>query len=165
MATRPSIDLIIEGPAIKQIPKLARELKELGDGKTIPREFRKALRKSTDGALAGGKRAALALPSQGKSRGATGLRRRIARAMHAQVSTSGDARLGIRISKSSLGNERNLPRLMNQGTWRHPVYGKDVWVTQTSRANWFDDEMRKQAPDVIRELESTIDIFEKRLRV
>jgi hypothetical protein len=150
----------------RQITALARNLKQLGDGKEVAKEFRKALQKSTQPALVKAKQAALNLPSQDKTKGAEGLRRRIVRAMSIQVKLTGDPRVAVRISKPSLGTQRNLPRLMNTGTWRHPVYGNTkVWVPETSRANWFDDVMKDSAPDVKRELESTIDIFEKRLRV
>jgi len=157
------LELELTGPAVKQIPELARKLKELD--KNVAKEFRKALKKGTAGAVAGAKQAALNLPSQNKSKGASGLRRGIARSITSQISTSSSPRIGIRVSKTSLGPKGNLPKLMNKGSWRHPVWGKDVWVTQTSRAGWFDDEMRKHKEEVEKELKDTLDMFEKRLKV
>jgi hypothetical protein len=58
---------------------------------------------------------------------------------------------GMTATISSLGTrmpagKRNLAAYANAGAWRHPVYGRDVWVRQEwgSAAGWFDATLRAE---------------------
>jgi hypothetical protein len=145
-----------------ELAALARKLKQVGDGRVVPREFRKALRKAGLPALAAGKNAARSLPS--RNTGKSDLRRNMARAMVMRISVTGEPQMKIGVAKKTLGTQRNLPKLTNQGTWRHPVFGRDVWVVQSSVPGWFDDVMRAQASNVTREIENVMKDFERRIK-
>lgn len=75
--------------------------------------------------------------------GRSGLRSAVARSVQVQRRTSG-ATAGVRI-KANTGSmpadQRELPKYMDQGQWRHPVLGnRSAWVTQTvSPSGWFTE--------------------------
>ena len=78
-----------------------------------------------------------------------GLRASVARATRVSVRTTG-RRAGVAIRASKLGMPRgfrNAPKRLNaKGGWRHPVYGRDVWVSQLGKPGWFDDTIAKFKP-------------------
>ncbi|MCI2421510.1 hypothetical protein MOQ72_29155 [Saccharopolyspora sp. K220] len=79
-----------------------------------------------------------------------GLRATIARAVRVQMSTGGrSASVRIRTQTRFLPeDQRTLPSHLNDGRWRHPVFGnRDRWVMQTARpAGWFESAMRRHGP-------------------
>ncbi|SDZ55141.1 hypothetical protein SAMN05216215_10973 [Saccharopolyspora shandongensis] len=81
-----------------------------------------------------------------------GLRATIARAVRLQMSTGArSASVRIRTQTRFLPeDQRKLPKYMDDGRWRHPVFGnRDRWVTQTARpAGWFESAMRRHGPRV-----------------
>ncbi|MEV5538476.1 hypothetical protein AB0L13_16595 [Saccharopolyspora shandongensis] len=81
-----------------------------------------------------------------------GLRATIARAVRLQMSTGArSASVRIRTQTRFLPeDQRKLPKYMDDGRWRHPVFGnRDRWVTQTARPlGWFDRAMRRHGPKV-----------------
>ncbi|MEV0085261.1 hypothetical protein [Saccharopolyspora sp. NPDC050642] len=81
-----------------------------------------------------------------------GLRASIARAVRVQMSVGGrSASVRIRTQTRHLPkDQRKLPSHLNDGRWRHPVFGnRDRWVTQTARpAGWFESAMRRHGPKV-----------------
>lgn len=101
----------------------------------------------TAAAQARGERANLG--RSGKSRG---LRDRTAKALKIEYRERPSARsrwigVKIRMSASALpSDQRRLPKHMNYGRWRHPVYGNSEgrWVTQTiGPVGWFDGTFSK----------------------
>jgi len=152
----------LEPSAGRDLTTLAKRLKTLGDGRTVPAQFRKTLRTAATPAQRAAKAAARALPANG-ARTSTGLRDTIARATTVQVKLGGDPRVAVRISKRAMGPRASLPRLMNRGAWKHPVYGHRPLVAQISRPGWYDQVMRAAGPGVKRDLERTMDTFERRL--
>ncbi|HEV2778544.1 MAG TPA: hypothetical protein VGX25_04015 [Actinophytocola sp.] len=80
----------------------------------------------------------------------SGLRAAVARTVQTQVRTAGST-ASVRIRSNSAlmpADQRKLPRHMNKGRWRHPVFGNvEVWVTQTvSPDEWFDQPARQGGP-------------------
>jgi hypothetical protein len=92
--------------------------------------------------------------------GRSGLRETVARSITITVSTS-PRRAAVRIKAAAARmppDQRRLPRRLNRGKWRHPVFGnKENWVTQTSEPNWFDGTIKKHAPEVRREIKAQVD--------
>ncbi len=85
-----------------------------------------------------------------KARAASGLRAAAANTVSASV-RSGGRSAGVYIrSRSSLmpADQQKLPMYMNRGSWRHPIFGDDRWVTQTVTPGWFDRPARRHAPRV-----------------
>lgn len=87
---------------------------------------------------------------------ARGLRASAASALKIEYRERPSARsrwIGVKVrmsSKALPSDQARLPKHMNYGRWRHPVFGnKDAWVTQTvGPVGWFDgtfSKMRGQA--------------------
>jgi hypothetical protein len=162
-------------------PSTARELAALrkklrAAGNELSRDMNRSLRLAAQPALVAGRAAARDLPSRstGQRRDSRGrytvdtrprLRAEIARAMRTKISTQrGETMLRIAVPKKPLGNRGRLPQLMNRGAWRHPVMGnREVWVDQRSRAGWFDDAMKSVTSQVKKDVEFSLELFEKRV--
>lgn len=124
--------------------RVAADAKRFGPelAKNLRRELRGAARPMADAA----KHAALALPSQGK--GSTGLRRALAKSVTVEVSAS-KRRAGVFIkAKASKmpAKQRTLPRAVQRGTWRHPVFGNRAAYVEQRGADWFDGPISSKAP-------------------
>ncbi|MDF2968361.1 MAG: hypothetical protein K0Q93_2139 [Nocardioidaceae bacterium] len=147
-------------------------------GKGLRRELGKALRKGTaplvdearrnvqglevrgvrGGASARAARAARALgkrkrvtdKARMRAHRGSGLRATVARSVSATVDTGGaTARLRVRAAQAKMPpDQRKLPRYLNRGSWRHPVFGRDPWVEQTAPPAWFDDAGARKGPQV-----------------
>lgn len=64
-------------------------------------------------------------------KGKSGLRESIAAAVKVSV-TAND--VTVKISKTALpADQQSLPRAIEKGKWRHPVFGRKVFVTQTAK--------------------------------
>lgn len=95
----------------------------------------------------------------------SGLRDSAARALKIEYRERATARrpfLGIRVRMSSSAlpaDQRRLPKHMNYGRWRHPVYGNDNrWVTQTALPEgWFDGTFARMKPGAQKALGRAID--------
>jgi predicted secreted protein len=62
----------------------------------------------------------------------------------------------VAVSKRRMDDAPTVPMHMEKGSWRHPVFGTDAWVVQTSRAGWFLDANQKAEPNVRREIEHVL---------
>jgi exonuclease VII large subunit len=168
------VEVTLAPSTARELATLRKKLKEAS--KELTRDMNRALKLAAKPALTAGKQAARDLPSRsvGQRRDSQGrfakdarprLRAEIARAMRTKISTQrGETTLRVVVPKRPLGDRGRLPQLMNRGTWRHPVYGnRDVWVDQRSRAGWFDEAMRSVTPQVKKDVEWTLELFEKRV--
>jgi len=100
-------------------------------------------------AAATGKRL-LSAKAFAKAQARSGLRASVARGVRIETRTKGDAGVRIRSASSAMPpDQRKLPRHMNKGTWRHPVYGGPGWAEQTvSPEGWFDKTAEKSGPTI-----------------
>ena len=100
-------------------------------------------------AAATGKRL-LSAKAFAKAQARSGLRASVARGVRIETRTKGDAGVRIRAASSAMPpDQRKLPRLMNKGKWRHPVYGGSGWAEQTvSPEGWFDKTAEAAGPTV-----------------
>jgi hypothetical protein len=93
------------------------------------------------------------------SKGGFGLRRVIAASIQTKISYSGSRQgVRIRVDSARLGNAaRNLPKNIDEGKWRHPVYGnRDVWVTQTGKPGWFTATAQRHGPAVHQQIQDAM---------
>lgn len=151
----------------KDLKDLSKQIRKVTDAKEIRKELTKGLRAGTKPAVVLVKKAALDLPDKPGNK-STGLRRLMARAVGAEVRTGGDnAGVRVRLARARMGEQSSLPKVTNEGRWRHKVYDQDgkpeVWVTQTSQRGWFDDANRQAAAVVRRALRDVVDDIQKRL--
>jgi len=85
-----------------------------------------------------------------KAASGAGLRDTIARNTRITKKDSGlPGQVGVKISVQGMpSDQRRLPRKMDQGQWRHPVYGHaKVWADQTvSPSGWWSNPVAKSGP-------------------
>jgi hypothetical protein len=76
----------------------------------------------------------------------------LASRVKAQVRLSGPAAgVAVRIAKTpKLRSWTNAARVLNRGRWRHPVFGHDVWVDQSSPIPGFFDDTLAEDKDEYR---------------
>lgn len=123
----------------RELRRITKGLREVGDGREIKKRFTKELRAAAKPLVPAVRASILAIPTSGSM--GTGLRRRIARAVRLTVRTTGRS-AGVSIAvdgRKMLPGEGALPAYM-EGTkkpWRHPVFGGDTWVTQTPRPYFY----------------------------
>lgn len=80
------------------------------------------------------------LATGGKAkRGGSGLRATVSRAVQTKITNNGP-RQGVRLRVDGTklpDGQKKLPKYLDgQGRWRHPVFGKDVYVQQTGSQWW-----------------------------
>lgn len=92
-----------------------------------------------------------------------GLRKTISQSIQTKISLSGYKQgVRIRVDPAKLGGAaRNLPKNVDKGQWRHPVFGdRNVWVTQTNRPGWFTqvaERYQTQARhDIVKAMEKSL---------
>lgn len=92
--------------------------------------------------------------------GRAGLRASIARSVRIVIKDSGFSdQVGVRIKCDTSmlpADQRKLPRYIDRGQWRHPVYGTHAWVTQTTTPNWFTDTTNAARPQVIAKVRTAL---------
>lgn len=52
----------------------------------------------------------------------------------------------IRAKTITLRGFTQAPRRLNARSWRHPIHGSDVWVTQIGAPGWFDETLKVTHP-------------------
>ncbi|UNZ20628.1 hypothetical protein [Streptomyces sp. 891-h] len=132
-----SIDVRVRGGG--DLARLARQVRDAG-GPQLRRQLTSGVRAEVQLLVPAVRQAALAIPAKGPKH--SGLRQRLARAVTVNVRTTG-RHAGVSISvdpKKMPWGEKALPALMEgeavvrgrraDTRWRHPVYGRDVWVQQ-----------------------------------
>jgi hypothetical protein len=131
----------------KSLRLLVSALKREADGKGLVRDLVRNLRAVAEPAAAAARASVLSMESHHGS--TPGLRASVARATRVSVRTTGK-RAGVAIRAKKLTGTRgfrNAPKRLNaRGGWRHPVYGRDVWVDQMGQPGWFDDTISKFKP-------------------
>lgn len=147
-----------------ELAAVAKRIRKTANPKQVRQDLTRGLKAGAKPAAEKVKAAALALPDKPGNK-STGLRRKMAGATSVQVRTGGNlAGVAVRLSRARMGDQASLPKVTNEGHWRHPVHGNTkVWVTQTSRRAWFDDANRQAAKDVRASVKKVIDDIEKRL--
>jgi hypothetical protein len=152
----------IEVTGADQLRAVSKQLRTVTDGKAMRREFTTELRRSTQPAVQAVKEGARNLPSHGRKH--TALRRRMAAATSAQVRTSGrSAGVKVRIARGRLGPQAPAAKLFDRAAWRHPVYGRDRWVSQRGVPGWFERANLRQAGRVRAGIKTALDRIEQRL--
>ncbi|WP_285647568.1 hypothetical protein, partial [Lentzea sp. NBRC 102530] len=99
-------------------------------------------------------------------RASRGLRDTVANAVAAKTTVSArSASLRVRAAQSKMPHDqRKLPRYLNRGEWRHPIFGdRDSWAKQTAPPAWFDDAGRTKGPLVLARANLTVSHFVDRI--
>lgn len=94
------------------------------------------------------------------------LRASIADAIRISVRTTGTVGARVWVDKKALPPDlRGMPHTLNDGRWRHPVYGnRRRWVTQYATPSpWWDATVRRHTPRMEREVARVVDDVKRRL--
>ena len=143
----------------RQLQALASAMKS--SSPKLRRDMLKALRKTAEPIKA----------DQQRTVGAGSLSGRIARTVTIQARATGRyTGVNIRASGAKMGGRsmRRLPRYVDRGSWRHPIFGRrarsEDWVTQSSWSpGWFLQTGMRHHPAVVREVAATLDAYARYL--
>jgi len=114
---------------------------------TLKRELRASIRLAAERAADDSRQ----VISGGAS--STGLRLGIAAGIRVTVMTGNTAGIRISTAVSQMpDNKRKLVRAMDKPSFRHPIYGSDVWVEQPGRP-YFASVIYKHRDDVAQEIQ------------
>ncbi|WP_412079047.1 hypothetical protein ACLF6K_37520 [Streptomyces xanthophaeus] len=93
------------------------------------------------------------------------LRATIAAAIRLSVRTTGNPGARVWIDRAALPPDlRGMPKAMNTGRIRHPVYGnRRRWTTQTTTPLWWESTVRRHRPRMEREVERILGDIRRRL--
>lgn len=155
MAARPPVELTLDQ---RQIVAAGKALKAEADGKILRRELIKAMRSAGEPLVGELKQSAMAIPSGGALQVGEPLRPAIARAIKPAVRLSGqNTGLTIRASRVGVRGFGLAARRMNGPSFRRRVFGRDVWVEQVGKPEWFDDTVKGRRDEIKREVMRAVD--------
>lgn len=141
-------DFTIAG--LQRFAKLSKDLRVAGD-KDLRKELYRGLQRATkplkDDAKANARRV---LPGRG------GLADRVARARFNTRSRAGRNPSVKITAQDAKGRSVDLVAL-DDGSVRHPTFGRRPWVKQDVTPGWFTEPMQAGAPEVAREVIAAID--------
>jgi hypothetical protein len=140
-----------------QLARVAKALQEQSDaGKGFRKELRSGLVKATKPVR---KDLKAAIPDSLPKRG--GLAAKVASDSSFVLATNKDhgATVGVRIQGKRRGLRGGSLRRFNSGTFRHPVYGGEKWVSQSAgvRKGFLDNAFVKQTPEIQRAVRAAIE--------
>ncbi|MGW7435713.1 hypothetical protein [Streptomyces sp. NPDC054849] len=152
--------------------ELARRL-NAASGAPVRAAMQRRIRRAADPLRADLQRTVRSLPI--RSQGATGrggpspttrpLRATIAAAIRISVRTTGNPGARVWIDRTALPPDlRNMPKVMNTGLIRHPVFGnRRRWANQRTTPLWWESTIRRHRPRMEREVEAILRDVRQRL--
>lgn len=161
-----------------QLLELQRRLRAAG-GPRLQRNFARRIRRAAEPLHQDLQRTVRSLPIRGEGSGGrtrrgggrdgragrdAGLRETIARAIRISVRTTGSPGARIWIDRSRLpADQRSLPNRLDEGRWRHPVFGnRRRWTTQYAQP-WWGVTIRRHEPRMRAEVARVIDDISRSL--
>lgn len=142
---------------------LRKALSREADGKKLKRELATNLRRAVAPAVVDAKTAVKSLPAV--QEGSPPLRDAVAGSIKAQVRFGGKSP-GVRVAQGSKGMPRGFAmagRRLNQAKgWRHPVFGRDVWVVQRGR-QWFEPALKRKQDEYKRAVVAAMNDMAERI--
>lgn len=143
------MDGIVIEPDHANFTRVARALEEESDGDEWRRETAEELHEALRPGVAAVRGALLSMQTAGLGHAGEPLRQAVAAGVESIARFDGQ-RAGARIRAKRTPQIRgfaNAPKRLNaRRGWRHPVGGRDVWVTQQGRPGWFDDTLTRLHP-------------------
>lgn len=140
---------VISGDEVRRVIAALKE-----QDAALPRKIRSALRRESQDAMDMVRAKVLAI--QPTTTQHTGLRRRVARGVRLRFNRSlSSARI---ITTMADPEEAALPRgLDTPSGWRHPVFGTDTWVTQTTGGDWFRETIADHRDEFVNAFAEVLD--------
>lgn len=154
-----------------QLLELQRRLRAAG-GENIRRSMQRRIRAAAEPLADDLRSTVRALPIRSQGRRKSGgpspttrpLRGTIAGAIRISVRTTGNPGAKVWIDKSRLPPDlRNMPNKLDEGSWRHPVFGnRRRWTTQYA-APWWGVTIRRHEPRMRAQVERVVEDIKRRL--
>ncbi|MBC3989331.1 hypothetical protein H8N00_10650 [Streptomyces sp. AC563] len=154
-----------------QLVNLSRDLRAAG-GSRLKKNFARRLRRAAEPLHADLQSKVRHLPIHGSGRRGRGgpsptqrpLRATIAAAIRISVRTTNRPGARVWIDRSRLPPDlRAMPNKLEEGSWRHPVFGnRKRWVWQYAQP-WWDVTVRRHQPRMTAEVERVLDDVQRQL--
>lgn len=159
MATKgKGFELTVDQQAVQRV---VRALKAEEDGKTLRKELTVELKSAVGPGVSKVQGKLRAIPHPSRTRSSPPLGSYLASRVKPQIRLSGRSTgVAVRMAQTpAIRGFKMAARRLNRKSWRHRVFGRDVWVTQQSPIpGYFDDTLQEGKPQyraaVIRALES-----------
>lgn len=129
----------------EDLRRVAKAIRAEEDGKQLRKELIAEIKEVLTPPLGEVRAAVLSMETGGLPHEGEPLRTAIANQTIIEVRTGGKA-TGASIKAKRKGMPRgfaNAPKWTNRTKWRHPVYGRDVYVDQVGKPRWFDETIRE----------------------
>lgn len=143
----------------RSFDRAARALSDESDGRELRRDLAADLRDAVQPIVDEQRARVMAIHSGGLPHDGEPLREAVAAGVHTDIRFGGHS-AGVRIRASSRGMPRNFrtaPKRLNQSSWIHRVFGRDVWVEQVGAPNWFDEPPQRHQSRARRAVERAIE--------
>lgn len=146
---------------------VAKALRAELDGKQLRKDLIREMKGAAEPARDEARAAVLAIPTSGGPRTGEPLRQAIAERTTTEVRLSGRS-TGVRVRVKGRGMPRGFRfagRMLNRPRgWRHRVFGRDVWVSQTaSSPRWFDGTMRRHRDEMKTAVREPLEAMARRI--
>lgn len=129
---------------------LGRALKAEADGNKLRRDLAKRLRAVMEPVTGEIRSGLMAMPTSGALQAGGGpLRAEVLKHLKVETRFSGRA-TGVRVrikKRGPRGFALAARRLNRKNGWRHQLWGRDVWVRQVGKPDYFDDPIQERAPE------------------
>lgn len=150
-------DYVEVRPDTAAFRQLSRALADEADGREWRREFNVAMREALQPGVDAVRTAVLSEGSSGRGHEGVSLRSAIAAGVKVEQLRSGAPGAKIRASKTGMPRGfSNAPKRFNSMRFRHPVFGRDAWVSQRGAPGWFDDTLRDMHPQLLARAEAVL---------
>ena len=141
------VELTVDQRAVKAV---AKALREQEDGKALRKDLIAELKTAVAPGVAAVQGKLNAIPHTTAAVTAPTLSSYLSARVKPNVRLSGQ-RTGIQVKirkTPQLRGFNNAARMLNLGTWRHKVFGRDVWVQQVmpTMKGFFDETLAKDKP-------------------
>lgn len=141
------VDLTVDQRAIQRV---AKALKEQEDSKQLKKDLIGGLKEAAAPAVSQVQGKLNAIPHDTAATVEPTLSSYLSARVKVTTRFSGQRTgVSVRIGKTpQLRKFNSAARMLNVGTWRHKVFGRDVWVQQTTSTmkGFFDDTLSKDKP-------------------
>jgi hypothetical protein len=151
---------------VNDLRQFATRLRQESGDNALTKELTKAIRVAAKELCDSAKSRIKGMSSRSNGRRAGGsLRAKIASKTTVTVKVTGP-KVGVRIGVMTSGMPRGFAAAgsaTNDAGWRHPVFGRGVWVNQSGLPGWFDRTLEAGGDDTRRKIQDVINDFADRL--
>lgn len=150
----------------KRLATLVAALNDEADGKELTRDLVVQLKAIAEVGATAARASILSMSSGRAETRGPGLRAAVAAQVVTRVRLTG-SRAGVYIRARKFGMPRgfvNAPKRLNaKRGWRHLTFGKEPWVHQIGKPDWFDGTLKRHRAAARRAADRALDRVAKRI--